>query len=454
MVAFEHKFESLLTDEIQRLLEVLPPPLSGGAPVSALLFQPTKSGGRLVYLDRDVRRDNLISIDPGQVSVKFFFDVDDKSPWSAAEASVEQPTLVEYCEKNESDIRQRLAKQDGLRYSSIQFDRNGVVSAGTRYSMHYLVPPPVYHHNIGWWKRLPRLGQIYSLGDQLEHKNLLLICGMSVGIRALGIRLKLLLDCENAVRRTAFEIATAVASNRSVNPDDFQYLLAKLVAAHHWFYPYDPVALKIFRRLGSDPDTVLNLHGWPATGWNNFDTNTPLGDLISQLAQDLSFLIYACTIWTAPGENERKPSTELYDELKAALRTTIALICGTPRHARVSGRTDVKYQDYPAEYMCIEPAKEILQDKNTVPELPLLSRGQLVDKDHKWSKIADAYLLSLSPVGPAPIEKWNKIRTSSVRGERAWLQRKEMGKWLTGYTRARCLMKLMEEEQAVKHGAA
>jgi len=205
--------------------------------------------------------------------------------------------------------------------------------------------------------------------------------------------------------------------------------------------------------LGSDPDTVLKMHGWPATGWSNFDTAAPLDDLISQLAQDLSFLVYACTIWTAPGEKRRKDSAELYDELKVALRTTFALTCGTPRHARVSGQ-DLKYLDYPAEFMCIEPPKDLVQDKNNSPELPLLSRGQLVGRDHKGSQIAEAYILSISPIGPAPLRKWHKLGVSRVRGTRAWLQREEMGKWLTGYTRARCLMKLMEEEQAAKPGAA
>lgn len=447
-------FDSLLADEIGRLVDVLPPPLIGGAPVSALLFQPTETGGRLVYLDSLVESDNPIHIDPGQVSEKFFFNVDDKSPWIPAEESVEQRSLDEYCTKNENEIRQRLAKQDALRYSSTKFEQNGVVPPGTRYKMHYLVPPPVYHHVIGWWKRLPRLGQIYTLGDELGHQNLLLICGMSVGIRALGIRLKLLLDCKNAVREPAFKIAATIASDRPVDPDDFQYLLAKLVLAHHWFYPYDPVALKLFKRLGCDPpDEVLQRHGWPATGWSDFDTAAPVNDLISLLAQDLSFLIYACTIWTAPGEKGRKDSAELYNELQMALRTTFAMICGTPRHAKVSGK-DLKYLDYPADYMCIEPPKELVEDKISSPELPLLSRGQLVGRDHKWSQIAEAYILSLSPIGPFPLRKWHKLGVSRVKGMRAWLHRDEMGKWLTGYARARCLMKLTAEERAAKHGAA
>jgi hypothetical protein len=455
MAPYEHSFGSLLRDEIRLLLQVLPPALSGGAPVSALLFQPTAEGGRLVYLDTNVRPDDPIHIDPGQVSENFFFDLGDKSPWVAAEEVIQQTTLDEYLDKNPSVMRLKLANQDALRYSSIQFDQNGVVSAGTRMWMHYLVPPPVYHHTIGWWKRLPRLGQVYSLGEQLEHKNLLLICGMSVGIRVLAIRLKLLLHHhESATRRTPFQIADSVASDRRLDADEFQYLLVNMLMAHHWFYAYDPVALKIFARLGSDPNLVLKMHGWPASGLSKFDTNAPLNALIDQLAQDLSFLIYACTTWSAPGENKRKSSADLYDQLKVALRTTLAVTCGTPRYATAS-RINFKYQDHPADYMCIESPKELQDDDSSVPELPLLSRGQLLSKVQELEEVAEAYLLSASPIGkPEPLAKWNNIKVCCVQGERAYLQQKEMGKWLTGYTRARCVMKLMGEKQAVKHGAA
>ena len=61
------------------------------------------------------------------------------------------------------------------------------------------------------------------------------------------------------------------------------------------------------------------------------------------------------------------------------------------------------------------------------PELPLLSRGQLLSKDHEWDQAAEAYLLTLSLIGkPAPLGQWNNIRVGGVQGERAWRQRKEM----------------------------
>lgn len=450
--SYEQNFDSLLADEIRRLVEVLPPPLSGGAPLSALLFQPTVDGGRLVYLDKNVEPDDPIYIDPGQVSEKFFFNVNDESPWMTAEAAIESSALDEYCQKNDAEMRLRLAKQDAVRYPSTSFDQNGVVSTGTRYTMHYIVPPPVYHHIIEWWKRLPRLGQIYSLGNELEHENLLLICGMSVGIRALGIRLNLLLHHESTVRRTAFQIAGAAASDRTVDTDEFHYLLANMLMAHHWFYPYDPLALKIFARLRSDPDTVLNMHGWPSSGLKNLDTKSSLNVLIDQLAQDLLFLIYACTIWNAPSDYQRKDSAELYAQIKVALRTVLAVICGTPRYAKLSAMR-LKYQDYPADYMCIECPKELRGDKSDDPELPLFARGQLLTRDDHVGQIAEAYLQTLSPIGKVDLlGQWNNFKVSRVQGERAWTQRKEMGKWLTRYARARCVMKVMEETLGEQRG--
>jgi hypothetical protein len=449
MASTEHNFESLRTGEIRRLVDVLPPPLSGGAPVSALLFQPTEAGGRLVYLDRDKNAgpENPIHLDPGQVSEKFFFKVDDKNPWSTEDAFAEQAVLDEYCNRNVAEMRLRLAKQDKLRYQLIQYDKDGIVPVGTRYRMHYIVPPPVYHQSIRWWNRLPRLGQIYSLGDQLEHDNLLLICGMSIGIRALAIRLNLLLDHENKVRQTAFQIAGSLASARQVEPDEFHYLLANMLMAHHWFYPYDPLALKIFALLGSDPDRVLNMHGWPSSGLRNFETNSPLDTLLDQLAQDLLFLIYACTIWSAPGDSQRKDSAELYKEVKMGLRTVLALICGTPRYAKVSPM-NLKYLDYSAEYICIQPPVALQADKSNSPELPLFSREQLLTKDQNVSQIAQAYLQTLCPSGNQfLVGKWNNFKVCRVQGERPWTERKTLGKWLTLYARARCVMKLMDEDK-------
>jgi hypothetical protein len=275
---------------------------------------------------------------------------------------------------------------------------------------------------------------------------------MSIGIRALAIRLKLLLHHhEKAVPQTAFEIAGSAASARQVPPDEFHYLLANMLMAHHWLYPYDPLALKIFALLGFNPDTVLNMHGWPSSGLRDFETNAPLDALIDLLAQDLLFLVYACTIWSAPGDSQRKDSDELYAELKIGLRTVLAVICGTPRYAKVSG-ISLKYQEYPADLMCIKPPEHLQADKNNSPELPLFSRGQLLTKGHNLRQIAEAYVQTLSPIGKSNLlGEWNNFKVFRVQGERAWTQGKKMGKWLTLYARARCVMKLMEETQAAKH---
>jgi hypothetical protein len=448
-MAHEHKFKALLADEVRRLVDVLPFALVGGATVSALLFQPTEGGGRLVYLDKSTEPDDPISIDPSQVSEKFIFAAEDDAPWVTSEAHVEQATLDEYFKNNRSEMRQRLAKQDRRRYPGVQFNEDGAAVAGTPYMMHHVFPSPLYHQPKAWWKRLPRLGQIYSLGKSLEHRNVLLICGISVGNRALEIRLKLLLQHENKIRRTALEIARSAASEGQVDKDEYHFLVAHLLMAHHWFYPYDPTALRIFTKLGCNPDGILKSHGWPASGLKDLAARAPLDNLIEQVAQDFSFLIYACTRWNSPEENtRRKDPAELVRELKAALRTTLALVCGKPRYLKVSG-TRFEYQDEPTDQMAMEAPKELRSGGDGSPALPMLSRKQLVSKGPELLRIAEAYIGTLCPTGPSDsLVKWNSVKVGHVRGERAsGSPRISMGKWLTGYARARSVMKVVEDQQ-------
>lgn len=89
------------------------------------------------------------------------------------------------------------------------------------------------------------------------------------------------------------------------------------------------------------------------------------------------------------------------------------------------------------------------------PELPLLSRGQLLSKDHEWDQVAEAYLVTLSPIGkPAPLGQWNNIRVRRGSRRTSLATTEGDGKVAHRVYSRRCVMKLTEEKQGAKHGAA
>ena len=126
------------------------------------------------------------------------------------------------------------------RYRGIIFDKSAhTPPVGTPYRLHHIFPAPVFQEPINWWKRLPRLGQVYSLGNLLEHPNLLLICAIRLGNRALHERLEVLLDHTNLLGERAFDIAKSFGTS-TLTDDDQIFLIAHLLLCHHWFFPLIP----------------------------------------------------------------------------------------------------------------------------------------------------------------------------------------------------------------------
>lgn len=447
-------FAPLLTDEIKRLTEVLPRALTGAAPVSPLLFQPTEEGGRLVYLDANVAANDPIWLNPGPVSEKFFFDLAGSAPWSIAEGKIAQGDIEQYCKRNDQPMRSRLALQDRKRHPDITYSDDGAPKAGTPYRMHHIFPSPLFHRNVDWWKRLPRFGQIYSFGDRLEHPNLLLICAVAIGNRALHIRLKVLLE-HNLVftfresghektAKTAYSIAALVSAGTQVDDDEFLFLIAHLTLCHHWFFPFDPVALQIFAKLGAVADDVLQRHGWPASGWErHLETKRQVSDLIGDLAKDLLFLIYACTRWGTP-ESPKADSDTLLEGLKKKLPDALALICGNVEYVTLSAST-LRFQPDPPQdrgYIFIRAPEQLQVGGGNDPLLPLFSLDQLSKSNQ--ASTANAYIRTLCPVQlEGQDHAWNTMRVMRVRGDRVVDKDKNMGKWLTGYARARCMLKIL-----------
>jgi hypothetical protein len=474
MTEREDPFDVLLKEEIKRLTDVLPEALRGGAPISILLFQPTQVGeGRLAYIDGDISHENPILLLPRKVSDKALFDPDDKAPWTIANENIKPLNIAEFRERNAPDVRVRLAAQEQKRYKDVPFDENdGTVPVGTRNMVHHVFPVPSLLETMEWWKRLPRLGQIYSLGEKLEHQNLLLILATRAGNRALTTRLKTLLDHESVLKRTAHEIGAAAAKGEdNVDGDNYTCIIAHLLICHHWFYPYDPVALKIFARLKVDVNETLRIHGWPTTslGTSSASESDSESDkeLIELMVNDLVFLINACARRI---EQSERSSQSIREGIRKNLPAALALVGGVPVYAVVKGSAvrgadvrgnEVTYHSRrPSEptHMCIMPPADLqsLFDAASLPDLPLFHYGQVSDPDlSKKAKRTDAasslraaaesYVFSLCPLPhPTKREAWNEITVIKMRKSKT-VEYGKFGKWVTGYARGRCVLKMLSD---------
>jgi hypothetical protein len=393
------------------------------------------------------------------VTRDFFFNQADNSPWMFADATIRQPTIDQYL-RHDVSMRKKLASHDKSRYPDIAFSDEGVPNVGTRYRMHHIFPSPLFHHNVDWWRRLPRLGQIYTLGECLKDPTLLLICAIAIGNRALHFRLKVLLEHDLGFTfqdsgseksdKTAYSIATSIAGGDEVDEDEFLFLIAHLLVAHHWFYPYDAAALKAFNKLGAAADDVLQRHGWPVSGLKEYlQTKHELLELVDDLARDLLFLIYACSRWGAP-ESQKADSDSLFEKLKKKIPDVLAVMCGEVQYVTLSVGT-LKFHSVPPNgqsYICVRTPTQLQGSGWNDPMLPLFSIGQVPETTEELST-ANAYIQGLCP---AKFERhdnrWNALRVTRVRGDRVVDKNKRMGKWFTGYARARCMLKIVNPPQA------
>jgi hypothetical protein len=462
----EEGFNELLRNEIQNLTDNLPDPVLGAGPLSVLIFQPNPRGGRLVYLDKQVSDADPICLNPVQHFGKRFLDPDYMAPWNIAKGEVTAENIAFYCERNDAQARSRLALHDALRYQGVVFDKeNGTSPIGTSYRVHQIIPAPLFQEpSMEGWKRLPRLGQIYSLNDLLDHENLLLMCALRVGTQVQHMRLKMILDHKEVLEQTAYEIAIAAATSGTVEDDAYTFLIAHLLLCHHWFFPFDPVALKIFAKLGRDPNSILATHGWPDSGLDvrRSDAST---DVIELLIKDLAFLIIACA--------ENVPSTEgswarLRSKLRENLPTALSLVCGRAVYASLNGTLLTFRENRPEtpRHLCIEPIDlSILFNKEAHPLLPMFSYAQVLrpDSDSRKNKThaalqdlqssAEAYVATLSPVEAVGIKDWNILRVTRLRGNKAIDKNQKMGKWVTAYARGRCALKILDHMKGTKSAA-
>ena len=138
------------------------------------------------------------------------------------------------------------------------------------------------------------------------------------------------------------ELLDAPASDAAVQ------LIIKLLFAHHWFFPYDPVAYALLLRGTGDGDCTADLyrkHGWlpPRTAAAEEHSAAVARQL---LAGDLATLI-GHTCWYRLGREYRPRPGLLEEKIGIALNTALLLLCGVRSEVQAYGarRASVRRSD-------------------------------------------------------------------------------------------------------------
>ena len=404
-----NSWQELWDKEVTDLCETLPSLLVGGAPISISCYQPSQPE-RLVYLGRTESGPDPISMSVGENARQIFFDPLLTAPWYAQHFTMTEEMASAYM-KTDKELRKRVYLAEMKRYGNSEsslFDADNYhYRVGVKYAIQPVLASPLYHEHDYWWARLPRLGICWTVGDRLgliddgppsnslgnqAHRSpteqLLLICGNGAGNRILAHRLNILLSgyyrwvgekSEDDV--SGQKVARSLCAE-DVRPTEFDrwdrsiYLISRLLIAHHMFFPQSPVALKVVKQLGADPnDNFLLPHGWLRYGGAIDVGNAEISQNFGFLVNDLMFLLNSLVRWEHPsttgGQGMNK---EMKSTVEKLTRVSLALLCGNPVMKTIRGTM----------YGTIEPPQGLDALGNF--SLPLYEADQLTSFHGKWVK--------------------------------------------------------------------
>ena len=438
--------DSFLGSEITRLVDGLPGQLIGSEPVCLSVFQPTASGGDLVLLDADKK--NLVRMKPGWGAHESFIDRDVGVTFKTIVREKVKPGMVKHYVENDDDVKRAIGTIYRNRFGDRVEVLDGHVAAGTPYELIFVCPQPDYA-NIANYRRVPRLGLIYSFKGL--RPDLLLTANMQTAAdKIMQVRLATLLEykgkfCPKTGRksrekggRSALDIARAVAINSPTTMDERIFLAAKCLAQHHHFYPHDPVAVHLFRKLTTNPGEVFNRHGLqeftPAQ-----KSDMELDDLIAAVAGDIAYLIAACHQKTK-NSTAVEERAEIFKRMEKPIRTALALLCGTYSRQSAEGM----------DYVTIQRPRDLNPDMGELP-WPVFKFSQFITwaSSAKAEDAARSFLESLHPEGPLhsrTAKRYNDTGVIQKKSDGTW-QSDPHDEWCISYARARCTFEFLMERR-------
>jgi hypothetical protein len=129
--------DAFLQEEILLMEEGLPREFVGDGPVCLSVFQPSPSGGHLVFLDRD--SEDRVRMSPGLNAHKSFLDADIGAvSGEVVKAPATKETIAYYIENNSESVRRDVYAIYKRRfYPRIDILEDGHVPVGTSYLLCY-----------------------------------------------------------------------------------------------------------------------------------------------------------------------------------------------------------------------------------------------------------------------------------------------------------------------------
>lgn len=198
---------------------------------------------------------------------------------------------------------------------------------------HLALAPGVQSFHAISTGRLPVLGIVFTVSkhpepvDRHEYTNLV-DYAMLLASETLEIRAEQLLGQSHLTPGFSGSALEALLDDPA--SDAAVQLVIKLLFAHHWFFPYDPVAHHLLVRASNSDETaaLYARHGWLPPRRAETDTRDGLA-LRALVVSDLVALIgHLC--WYRLGREFRPRPGALSDAVSSALATALMAVLGAP----------------------------------------------------------------------------------------------------------------------------
>jgi hypothetical protein len=344
---------------------------------------------------------------------------------------------------------------------------------------HLALAPRVHAFHALHTGRIPVLGTVFTVTEDAqpatrhEYSNLV-DYAIFIAEEALEIRAAHLLGAAHLGTNYAGSALESVLHDPSC--DDAMQFAIKLLFAHHWFFPYDPVAHTLLVRAtgGAEAATALYArHGWRPPrhcGESERDDATLRGLVCSDLITLIRHLS-----WYRLGKEFRPRSEQLHDAVSQAVNTAIVLLCGepasvpAPRHALNARRARDRFLATPPALADFERDDRLLTPVFPIDGIRQLVRGEkLRTRD---SGIADRavplerFQQSFDVCGPGFSEGHTRthlkpsafVESFERGGAPRFSAQRESGlhertKWLCSYAIARLAESAMHDSDAQEDG--
>lgn len=229
------------------------------------------------------------------VSGQLTSSADFATGFRATSMKIDEEVVRNYKKLNPVGLRRSQVVVERERYSDIKWTRDDAPPKGS-YIHHH---PMATHPDSFYHPREPSFGTVYTLTADMQDDRIsaLPLAALIAAKAAMKVRLKIFGD-----RLSHLRPVLGVGRPSHMQTDAMFSAAAAFLFAHHWFYPYSPIAYEAMMRLALESNgldlaktrkhvaSVYTLHNWtpPLLGCNN--SGMDLSNLIKSLAADLALL--------------------------------------------------------------------------------------------------------------------------------------------------------------------